>query len=147
MSSNSSGEPRNGDSVEQLVRRSVVLMGVESPDDLAEVVRAGAGISVAIEVDGERFAVVFDEHGVDVLGGEQPTADVRVATDRATIAGVLAGHEPIQDAILADRLRVIGELAVVVIAYDALVAFVRGAITSTAQERLYGRFMGSAAQG
>jgi hypothetical protein len=129
--------------VARLLGESFAVLAAELPAAHARMCALLAGRAVAIDVDGERFVAAFEGGQARVASlpaGEDPAAGVRVATGRAAILAVIEARRSLADAVLADEVRVVGDLDRLVEAHHALVTYVHGAVRCPSFPSLLQRF-------
>ncbi|MEZ4469698.1 MAG: hypothetical protein R3F60_02625 [bacterium] len=97
------------DSLRALITESLAVVRWEAPPLWDRLGQRLAGLTLDLALEGERFAVRAAAGDVRV-GAPDPGAPVRLETDRATIAALLAGQTTLADAVEADRLQLFGTL-------------------------------------
>jgi hypothetical protein len=129
--------------VARLLGESFAALEDELPTAHARLCAGLAGRAVAIDVDGERFVVALaggQARVASVPAGEDTAAGVRVATSRGAILAVIDARRSLVEAVLADEVRVVGELDRLVEAHQALVTYVHGAVRCPSFLSLLQRF-------
>jgi hypothetical protein len=106
----------------RLLGESFAVLAVELPEAHARMCARLAGRAVEIEVDDERFVAAFADREARVHAapaGEDPAVSVRIATSRQAILAVIDAELSLPEAVLADEVRVVGELDRLVEAHGA----------------------------
>ena len=110
-----------------LLRRSLGALERERPDIAQRLAAALAALAVTITVGDEQLGIRSD--GTRVVVGEPASApQVRVSTGRATILALVDGAVSLVDAVLADDMRLVGEVADLARFHDALWLYLQGAV-------------------
>jgi uncharacterized protein with NAD-binding domain and iron-sulfur cluster len=114
--------------VASLLAESFRALASEMPEPSARMGQLLRGLSVALEVDGERFAADFSaEPRVRSCSGEEP---VRMATTRAAILELLDGRRSLSDAVLEDAVSVVGPLDSLLRLHEGLRVYLHAAVRS-----------------
>lgn len=122
-----------------LVADSLAALRDERPADLADLAALLAGRAVALDIDGERFAVAFAEgRAACVDAAEAPL--VRLRMSRQLIADVVRAETTLVDAVLADRLEAVGDVEALALVHDGLMLYLHGAIRAPSFPALWERF-------
>lgn len=98
------------------------------------------GVLVAIDVDGERITVTGERGTISQVRGD---ADIELATHRTVILALIDGHDTLLGSILADRVRLRGRPGELVRTFDALAAYLEGAVRSPSLLDLLDEFRSS----
>jgi hypothetical protein len=112
--------------VAALLAESFEVLAREQPVAYAALCARLRGLGVALSVDEESFAALFDARGASVAGVEG-TEGARVLTHHATVLAVLEGELTLADAVLTDAVRVVGPLDLLLRLHEGLVLYVQGA--------------------
>ena len=118
---------------------SLEALRAERPDDFAALAALLAGRAIALDVDGERFAVAFSA-GEAAIADTAEAPAVRLRMSRRLIADVVRAETTLVDAAREDRLEVIGGVAEIALVYDGLMLYVHGAIRAPSFPGLWERF-------
>lgn len=121
--------------VSSLLRRSVDHLADEVPESYLLTLNALGPLVVALDIDGECFALTGGRRLV-VADGEPGRVDVRIGTSRATIVAVLDAETGLQSAIDVGMVTVHGSLNDVVRVHDTLRAYVHAAVRAPVQTEL-----------
>ncbi|HEX8440880.1 sterol-binding-like protein [Archangium sp.] len=86
-----------------------------------------AGLSVLLEVEGERFSAAFSSRRAWVWppSGEEVA---RVTTRRRTVLDVLDDRQSLTEAVLTDAVEVVGPLDTLLRLHEGLGVYVQGAV-------------------
>jgi hypothetical protein len=132
-----------GDSVASLLAASFAALAAELPAAHARMCARLSGRAVALHVGEERLLVTFAEGRGEVRSlpaGEDPGVDVRIATSHRAILDVLDARRSLAEAVLADEVLVVGDLAHLAEAQEGLVAYVHGGVRCPSFPGLVERF-------
>lgn len=110
-----------------LLRRSLGALERERPDVAARLAATLAPLTVTITVGDEHLGVRSDGTCI-VVGVPVPAAQVRVSTGRPTILALVDGAVSLVDAVLADDVRLVGDVADLARFHDALWLYLQGAV-------------------
>ena len=131
-------------------------IGREAPGAYAEICRALGARVIRIEVDGEVVSVTVVDGGVGggrvgkgrvwegrivvVAGVGSGQSALRAATSRAEIVALTDGVSSLEEALTSERVRLSGEAGDLACGFDALAAFVQGAVRCPELEPLMAAF-------
>jgi hypothetical protein len=119
-------------SIAALVDDALACVAAEHADAYARMRTALAGRCIEAKVDHELVTVALES---------SPGPTVRVRTSVDAVCAVLLGECEIMDAVLADRLDVVGAPDDLVALADALIWFVEGAMRCVSIGRLVERLL------
>lgn len=131
------------DSVATLLIASFEALAAELPAAHARMCARLDGRALALRIDDERILVTFAEGSGAVRSladDEEPAADVRVVTSRRAILDVLDARRSLAEAVLADEVEVIGDLARLTEAQEGLLTYVHGGVRCPSFPALVERF-------
>lgn len=121
-----------GEPVAALLRRSVGHLADEVPASYRLVLDRLGPLVVALDVDGERFALrggpSLEVSDLDVSDGDPGTAGPRITTSRTAILDVLDARIGLHDAVQAGAVTVEGSLDDILRVHDTLLAYVHAAV-------------------
>jgi len=126
------------------LRRSLDVLAVEASTAYAAVAKTLAERRVSIEVDDERVVVANLSGKLTLLAAGEPCA-AQATASRQVLHALLDGELGLTDAILADRVRLSGELDDLVAFHDALLLYFMGAVRSPSFAALSDEFFDSRA--
>ncbi|WP_458317363.1 SCP-2 sterol transfer family protein [Mycolicibacterium brisbanense] len=112
--------------VAALLRRSVGHLADEVPASYRLVLERLGPLVVALDVDGERFALRGGPH-LEVADGDV-SGSPRITTSRAAILDVLDARIGLHDAVQAGAVNVEGSLDELLQVHDTLLAYVHAAV-------------------
>jgi hypothetical protein len=113
--------------VRTLLEESFAVLAREQPPASARLHACLEGLSVALRVGAEHFAVGFTGRGArlrEVDGGER----AQVSTSQRTLLEVLDGQQSLAEAVLADAVEVVGPLEILLRLHEGLLLYVHGAV-------------------
>jgi len=111
----------------RFLTRSLELLRDQAPRDYEAVRHHLGDLCVSIEVDAERLSVADHRGVLDVKwGAHRAVATARAS--RSTLLDLLEGKIGLTEAIVADRVALIGPLPALVNFHDALLAYFMGAV-------------------
>jgi hypothetical protein len=113
--------------VRSLLRRSLDHVEREVPVSYRHLLDTLGPLVIAIDVDGERFALRGGAR-LEVLDGAAAEAGARVALSRAAILAVLDAELALAEAVEAGWIAVRGRLDDVLRAHDTLIAYAHAAV-------------------
>lgn len=117
------------------LERSLASLERAVPIAYEALAHALAGRVTAVDVGGDRVAIVGSGRRIQVLRTDSGTA-VEFATDMATVLALLDGDLAFVDALLANRIRLAGGLQEIAAFYDALMLYLSGAVRDPHQSEL-----------
>lgn len=132
-------------SFRQYLQESLDRIAADAPrlyERIGALLRARA---LSIEVDGETVAV-WIEAGRVVLGETRAPVAVRACTSRAEIVALADGTRTLEEATLAERVQLVGDIDDLLACLDALGAYLNGAVRSPELSALMDRFRGDVAE-
>jgi hypothetical protein len=121
------------------LERSLALLASEAPGSYERLCHTLVGRRVCVDGDGQRFALRFEERGVDTLAASG-TEDIFAGIDRSTILALVDGAMTLDEALRDDRLVIRAEVAHAATAFDGLSIYLRGAIRSVSFPMLLAEF-------
>jgi hypothetical protein len=125
--------------VATLLKRAFEVLGSGCPRAHREMARRLGDSTVRLSVDDEVFDVHVERDAPRVRApAGSPT--VSVCTTRSAVRAVLAGRRRLADAVRADEVRAEGRLRDLVAVFEALEAFVHGAVRCDKIAQLYDDF-------
>jgi hypothetical protein len=124
------------DSIEGLVRESFSALIGELPEYYQAMCAPMAGKAVEMNIEGERFCICFEQQSARFI---EAIPQLVVRTDRQTILDTLDGQTNVYNALLEDRLSVKGTLDDLVELQTGLIAYLNGALRSSAFPELLSR--------
>ena len=110
-----------------LLRRSLGALERERPDIAERLAATLAPLTVTITVGDEQLGVRSDATCV-VVGEPAPAPQVRVSTGRPTILALVDGDVSLVDAVLADDVHLVGDVADLARFHDVLWLYLQGAL-------------------
>lgn len=116
-----------GEPVAALLRRSVGHLADEVPASYRLVLDRLGPLVVALDVDGERFALRGGDR-LEVADGVAGAAGPRITTSRTAILDVLDARIGLHDAVQAGAVTVEGSLDDILRVHDTLLAYVHAAV-------------------
>lgn len=124
------------------LRASLVLIADEAPELAARAARQLGGATLGVEVDDERLSVRGGERLQ--IGAATAAAEATVRTHTGTIRALLYGDLAVLDAILADRLELIGATEAIVRLEHTLFLYLNATVRSPGHPALMRRFLDEA---
>jgi len=128
--------------LQALVAESFGLLELQQSGRHRSLLEKLRGRVVCLRSGGEVFVMDFTTADLRFRGGvsgADSAADVDVAFDRVLINDLVSGALDLQQALLSDRLRVVGSFSEVVRLYDALETYLHAAVRSLSFPELWRR--------
>jgi hypothetical protein len=107
--------------------RSLELLAREKAAVHARLCAALDGMVLAMRIDGEGVAVGFSPLPC-VTSGARRNADVKVRSSRRAILDVIDGNVTLENAVLEDRIVLLGSVPALVRFHDGLRVYLNGAV-------------------
>lgn len=120
---------------------SMARIAEEAPRHHRRLCEVLLGEEVAISVDGRTTVVRFDRGGVTV-GGPVGNSSVCVRTSREAILDLADGRVTLLEAVLTDRLELVGHRDAILRFHDGLLVWFHGAVRSPTVEILLDAYRG-----
>jgi hypothetical protein len=120
-----------GEPVAALLRRSVGHLADEVPASYRLVLDRLGPLVVALDVDGERFALRGGDR-LEVFDGPEDCGGPRITTSRTAILDVLDARIGLHDAVQAGAVTVEGSLDDILRVHDTLLAYLHAAVRTPA---------------
>jgi hypothetical protein len=138
-SSSAAETPARGRPLQALVAESFAILRREQAPRFAALLEQLSKRVVAIRSGAEEFAVDCTADDIRVVAGS-PRADVSVAFEPRLISELISGQLSLHEALVSDRLLVVGPFDEVVRLNDALEMYVHAAVRSLSFPELWRRF-------
>jgi hypothetical protein len=122
--------------------RSLELLRRQAPAGYTLVCQRLGSRTVAIEVEGERLCVRNVNGLLDVKWGARG-AVAQARASKATLVELLRGELRLTQAIVEDRVQLVGALDDLVAFYDGLLAYFMSAVRAPGFAALLGEFLGT----
>jgi hypothetical protein len=122
------------------VRRALDAIQPEVPWAHEGLRRALAGWTTLLVVDGEPATIRAGSPSGIAVAAERNAADVVCTTTSRTIIDLISGRETLLDAVVSDRLELIGGIDALLTWHEMLQLFLHGAVRARAFEGLLGEF-------
>lgn len=101
----------------------------EAPASFAHLEAALRDRPVFFDVDDAPFRLIFETGEFRLAeASRREHGEVEVALSKPTVLALLEGRLSLEDAVRTDRLRLYGEPARLVVFFDALLVYLRGAV-------------------
>ena len=115
------------DQFQDFLGRSLGLLAREKPSVYARLCTLLDGMVLSLRIDAASVLVTF-KPGATVAGGDSSAAAVRVQCDRRAILDVIDGKSTLEQAVLDDRIELLGSVADLVRFHDGLRMYLNGAV-------------------